>query len=268
MSKVRGLITLILCLTLLFAFTTTAFAYADPESPEITVVPEDTSVADTGPENGEGFPDEGNAYTHNPLYDKNTNKQFLVVQTKNGNTFYIIIDYDKQIDDEEELYQTYFLNMVDERDLFDLMDEEDRETPAPVCTCRERCAPGKVEMNCPVCKTDMAACMGTDPVPDTTEEPEPTEPPEEPAEKKSGGSVGIVLVMILLIAGAGGGYYYFKFIRGKKQKDEDLDFYDDEGYEEEYVNEDEPDAESDNDGYDEYDGGDYEDDEPDIETDE
>ena len=35
-------------------------------------------------------------------------------------------------------------------------------------------------------------------------------------------------------------YYYFKFVRGKKQKDEDLDFFDDEGYEEEpYINEDE-----------------------------
>ena len=31
-----------------------------------------------------------------------------------------------------------------------------------------------------------------------------------------------------------------KFVRGKKQKDEDLDFFDDEGYEEEpYINEDE-----------------------------
>ena len=38
----------------------------------------------------------------------------------------------------------------------------------------------------------------------------------------------------------GGAYYYFKFVRGKKQKDEDLDFFDDEGYEEEpYINEDE-----------------------------
>ena len=34
--------------------------------------------------------------------------------------------------------------------------------------------------------------------------------------------------------------YYFKFVRGKKQKDEDLDFFDDEGYEEDpYINEDE-----------------------------
>ena len=34
-------------------------------------------------------------------------------------------------------------------------------------------------------------------------------------------------------------HYYFKFVRGKKQKDEDLDFFDDEGYEEEpYINED------------------------------
>lgn len=34
--------------------------------------------------------------------------------------------------------------------------------------------------------------------------------------------------------------YYFKFVRGKKKKDEDLDFFDDDGYEEEpYINEDE-----------------------------
>ena len=49
---------------------------------------------------------------------------------------------------------------------------------------------------------------------------------------------------VIAVVGIGGAaYYYFKFIRGKKQKDEDLDFFDDEGYEEEpYINEDnEPD---------------------------
>jgi hypothetical protein len=49
--------------------------------------------------------DEGNAYTRDLLYDKATNKQFITVTTKNGNTFYIVIDYDAPINDEEEQYR-------------------------------------------------------------------------------------------------------------------------------------------------------------------
>ena len=49
-----------------------------------------------------------------------------------------------------------------------------------------------------------------------------------------------MMIAIIAIAGVGGAaYYYFKFIRGKKNKDEGLVFYDDEDYQEEpYVNED------------------------------
>ena len=35
-----------------------------------------------------------------------------------------MIDYDAPINEEEEQYQTYFLNMVDEADLLALLDEE------------------------------------------------------------------------------------------------------------------------------------------------
>ena len=51
----------------------------------------------------------------------------------------------------------------------------------------------------------------------------------------------VLIIGIVALVGIGGGaYYYIKFVRGKKQKDEDLDFFDDEGYEEEpYINEDE-----------------------------
>ncbi len=55
------------------------------------------------------------------LYDKATNKQFIMVQTSGGNTFYIVIDYDKPTDEDGERYQTYFLNMVDEADLLAAM---------------------------------------------------------------------------------------------------------------------------------------------------
>ena len=50
----------------------------------------------------------------------------------------------------------------------------------------------------------------------------------------------MILVIFALAGAAGAAYYYIKFVKGRKPKDEDLDFFDDEGYEEEpYINEDE-----------------------------
>ena len=151
----------------------------------------------------------------------------------------IVIDYDAPVNDEEEQYQTYFLNMVDEADLLALMDEE-AVAELTTCVCEDKCVVGDIDVECPVCKTTMSECTGVVPEP-PAEEPdtEPTEP-EEP-EKKS--NVGMIIGVIAVVGIGGAAYYYFKFVRGKKQKDEDLDFFDDEGYEEEpYVNEDaEPD---------------------------
>ena len=55
---------------------------------------------------GEGFTEDGNLVTRDLLYDKATNKQFITVQTSGGNTFYIVIDYDKPTDEDGEQYQT------------------------------------------------------------------------------------------------------------------------------------------------------------------
>ena len=68
---------------------------------------------------------------------------------------------------------------------------------------------------------------------------EPDIEPEEPTQT-GGANIGMIIGLIAVVGIGGAAYYYFKFIRGKKQKDDDLDFYDDEGYEEDaYVNEDE-----------------------------
>lgn len=68
---------------------------------------------------------------------------------------------------------------------------------------------------------------------------EPDIEPEEPTQTGSA-NIGMIIGVIAVVGIGGAAYYYFKFIRGKKQKDDDLDFYDDEGYEEDaYVNEDE-----------------------------
>ena len=57
-------------------------------------------------EPGAGFAEEGNLVTRDLLYDKNTNKQFISVQTSGGNTFYIVIDYDKPTDEDGDQYET------------------------------------------------------------------------------------------------------------------------------------------------------------------
>ena len=230
------------CLMLVGSFSMTAFAYADDTEQNLPVT--EATPAEESPEpqtepspDGEPIDGEGNAYTRDLLYDKATNKQFITIQSKSGNTFYIVIDYDAPIDEEEEQYQTYFLNMVDEADLLALMDDE-AAAALTTCICDEKCVAGAVNVECPVCKTNMSECTGTVPEPEVpVEEPDVTEEPEKTESKPN---VGLIIAIVVVIGVGGAAYYYFKFIRGKKQKDEDLDFFDDEGYEEEpYINEDE-----------------------------
>ena len=104
---------------LLCGFSVTAYAGGGDEYMEDTGYYEPEPAPEPEPtiEPGEGFTEEGNLVTRDLLYDEHTNKQFITVETKGGNTFYIVIDYDKPVDEEGEQYHTYFLNTVDEADL-------------------------------------------------------------------------------------------------------------------------------------------------------
>ena len=150
-------------------------------------------------------------------------KQFIVVQSKGGNYFYIVID--NAADGNNTVH---FLNQVDEADLLAIIDEDGGSaTPAPaVCSCTDKCEAGKVNTACPVCATNMTACSGK------AAEPEQGEP-EEPKEKKTG-TGGLLLFLIVAIAGGGGAFYYFKVMKPKQdvKGGTDLDDFDFDDYDE------------------------------------
>ena len=238
------LLTVMLCCA---ALTPAAFAYADDPEPAETAeavqetdTPEDDTPEDDFPVIGGAEPltPEGNLTLVDDIEGEAAgDKQFIIVQTKAGNTFYILID--RAADGENTVY---FLNAVDEADLMALLEDGEPAT----CDCTTKCAAGAVDTACPVCAVNMTECVGPEPEP----EPEPTpEPVEEPAEESSGLSPAVLLV-VLLVLGGGGAFAYFKLVKGRKASTKgpnDLDDYDygedDEEYEDSLADDEDEDGE-------------------------
>ena len=147
-------------------------------------------------------------------------KQFIVVQSKGGNYFYIIIDHAAEGEN-----TVHFLNQVDEADLMAIIGEEETTTPA-VCTCTDKCVTGAINTACPVCSVNMAACTG---VTATTEPEQPEEPQEE-----DNGMGGLVVFLIVALLGGGAALYYVKFMKPKQsvKGGTDLDDFDFDEYDE------------------------------------
>ena len=136
-------------------------------------------------------------------------KQFIIVQSKNGNYFYIIVD--RAAEGENTVH---FLNQVDEADLMALMEDGSGKAQAPaVCTA------------CPVCSVNMTECAGKEAVP---------EPDDAPPEKEKSNAGGLVIFLVVTLLAGGGAFYYFKIMKPKQgiKGDTDLDDFDFDDYDE------------------------------------
>ena len=214
---IRKFTVLAAALVLMCGFSVTAYAgggdYYDEVNDE--PIPEETA----GPQ---PLTPEGNMTLIDDIQGEAAgDKQFIVVQSRGGHYFYIIID-----NAAEGNNTVHFLNQIDEADLMQLMEDGQEATPA-VCSCTDKCVAGSVNTDCPVCSVNMGECAGV--------EAGPEQQPDQPEEAK-GGMGGIALVVLLLAGAGGGAFYYFKFVKPKRDAAKghtDLDDYDFDGGDEE-----------------------------------
>ena len=144
--------------------------------------------------------------------DTAKDKQFIVVKSRGGDYFYIVIDNAAEGEN-----RVHFLNQVDEADLLSIIDEDlqsIRQTPEPEVT----------------------------PATQITQ-PEPTTEPEQP--KKDQSILGNLLIFLaVILLGGGGAFLYLKVIKPKQsvKGDTDLDKFDFDEWDE-----DEPEADTESD---------------------
>ena len=111
----------------------TAFAYTGEGTPTEQGTEAPTPIPEQTPAPQEGQTEEGTPFSvpgnGQILDDKNNDstKQFLTVQTKNGNTFFLVLDRSSSTEN------VYMLSMVDENDLAEFVPEKKPQTAPPVC---------------------------------------------------------------------------------------------------------------------------------------
>ena len=187
MLKKLGVVIPSTVLTLLMAlgFSTPAFAYVDTtevvEEPAQVVEEEEPTEEEKIP-----FTIAGNGEVEDNIVD-DPGKEFFTVKTKDGNTFFLVIDRARTSEN------VYMLSMIDEYDLQEFLDDEERN--------------GKQEEETPAVV-----------LPETQAEPEPEVEIEE-EEEPSGNMNQILLLVFVAALGGAGAFFYFYIYKPKPKED-------------------------------------------------
>ena len=142
-------------------------------------------------------------------------RQFITIQSKNGNTFYIVIDKDSKGNE-----NVYFMNLVDEYDLLAFSEDFPEEVKSELGVTDEDKTPAQ---------TDESG----NPIEDTSSDGEKAD--DKTAEpQNNGGGNSLLIPLLLLLAGGGGVFYYFKVYKPKQNsKPKKVSYDEDEEYEDE-----------------------------------
>lgn len=142
----------------------------------------------------------GNGKLVDDVEDDGTAKQFLSVQTKNGNTFYIVVDRSGNSEN------VYMLSLVDENDLAEFIEADSEEEP------------DVEESKPPVLDLETSA---------DTEAEDGQDDEDKKAEKSAG--MGAALPVLLALGCGAAGLYYFQVLKPGKEadtkEDEPLEFF-------------------------------------------
>ena len=193
MKKIRKLAVLCAVLALMLSFTTVAYAYSGEDGTEETTdTAEDTTTV---------FTPDGTGTVVDNATDED-GKQFYTIMTPAGNTFYLIIDLERDSDN------VYFLDAVTEKDLLALAESDDDTEESD---------------------TDSAVTSTAEPE-TTAEATATTETSEDTAEQTStetqDNNMGTLLLVLAVVLIGGGAGYYFKIYRPKHQGAESEDDFD------------------------------------------
>jgi len=156
----------------------------------------------------------GNGTLLEDVSDDVVDRQFITIQSKNGNTFYIVIDKDSKGNE-----NVYFMNLVDEYDLLAFSEDFPEEVKSELGVTDEDKTPAQ---------TDESG----NPVEDTSSDGEKAD--DKATEPQSGGGNSLLIPILLLLAGGGGAFYYFKVYKPKQNgKPKKASYDEDEEYEDE-----------------------------------
>ena len=170
---------------------------ADPEG--LTPDGDLTLVDDLGPVTGVG-------------------QQFLTMVSKNGNYFYMVIDRN---DKGEE--NVHLLNLVDERDLMDLMAKDDKGTYEAITEAEKAAAEAAAQAEKEAAEKAAA---------------EAKEKEKAEKESKKPGNMASLLLVPVILAAAGGAWFFMQAKKKKKESaspDPDAGYSEDEDDEEDYA---------------------------------